>query len=90
MAHGRFVPAQLEELLALEFVAHHLHTALDLFLADLFHPLESVKGLGTKGESAAVTCRRGLPLPAASRTLRQRSAMALRSSSVSVGRPIMK
>ena len=41
-------------------------------------------------ESAAVTCRRGLPLPAASRTLRQRSAMALRSSSVSVGRPIMK
>ena len=41
-------------------------------------------------QSAAVTWRRGLPLPAASRTLRQRSAMALRSSSVSVGRPIMK
>ena len=44
----------------------------------------------TKGERAAVTCRRGPPRPAASRTLRQMSAMALRSSSVSVGRPIMK
>ena len=49
MAHGRFVPAQLEELLALEFVAHHLHTALDLFLADLFHPLEGREGLGHEG-----------------------------------------
>jgi len=51
---------------------------------------KGVCALGTKGETAAVTWRRGPPCPAASRVLRLRSKMASRSSRVSPGRPIMK
>ena len=51
---------------------------------------KGVCDLGTNGEMAAVTCRRGIPRPAASRALRHRSTMASISSCVSPGRPIMK
>ncbi len=51
---------------------------------------KGVCGLGTNGDTAAVTWRRLTWGGAVSRTLRHRSKMPWMSARVSVGRPIMK